>query len=52
MQKDIKPALIDSCPREGPTTSACTTLAEAGNLPAPSTSVRSFASSCVKLPEI
>ena len=32
--KDCVDWSIDSCPKEGPTTSACIILAAAGNLPA------------------
>ena len=44
--------MIASIPREGPTSSACTISAEAGNLPALKTLAKSTASLIVNCPEI
>ena len=41
-----------SCPKEGPTSSACTISADAGNLPALNTFAKSTASFKVKEPDI
>ena len=47
-----KPLLIDSSPRDGPTTASSTILAGAGNLPAFKIFAINLASSIVKSPEI
>ena len=52
MAKEIKPLVIASCPKEGPTITDCTISAEAGSLPARSTLAKSCASATVKLPVI
>ena len=49
---DIIPALIDSCPSDGPTTVSWIIRAGAGSLPDLRTLAKSFASWIVKLPVI
>ena len=52
MAKDAVPDSIASCPREGPTSSACTISADAGSFPALKTFAKSIASFKVNDPEI
>ena len=49
---DMIPALMDACPKDGPTMSSCTIWAGAGILPDFNTLAKSFACSGVKCPVI